>query len=137
VWADPLDEQAARMERLAERVRFLEGRLARTAQPVWVNATYQNAWTTWGAGYYPLQYTKVNGQVFVRGTIRSGTFGTACATLPAGFRPGSGIQPMIRLDAGSGYMNVDSTGAMVPNQVIVGTGAPTAVSVLFDFWAEG
>lgn len=54
----------------------------------WINATMQNSWVTFGAGYHDAAYRRYpDGTVKLRGTIKSGASGTVAFTLPTGYRP--------------------------------------------------
>jgi len=54
----------------------------------WLVPTLQNGWVQYDTTYGNAAiYRRINGIVFVRGLLRSGTVGATIFTLPAGFRP--------------------------------------------------
>lgn len=57
--------------------------------PAWTAFTYVNSWVDFAGAYATAGYRKLaNGDVQLRGAVKSGTSGTATiTTLPAGFRP--------------------------------------------------
>lgn len=81
----------------------------------WINATYQNSWASFDADR-ALKYAKdEKGTVTLRGTIKSGTVGTATPvmTLPAGFRPlESSLSIPITVSGGIGELQIQSSGAV-------------------------
>lgn len=81
----------------------------------WINATYQNSWASFDADR-ALKYAKdEKGMVTLRGTVKSGTVGTATPvmTLPAGFRPlESSLSIPITVSGGIGELQIQSSGAV-------------------------
>ena len=53
----------------------------------WIDATYQNGWTTFSNSFSEARYRKFGSVVYIDGLVRSGTIGQAVFTLPPGFRP--------------------------------------------------
>lgn len=54
----------------------------------WTALTLLNGWENYGFEFYNCQYRKsVDGRVYLRGLVKSGTVGSVIATLPLGFRP--------------------------------------------------
>ena len=53
----------------------------------WRSVTYQNGWMDYGNGFGGLQYRKLDGVLYIRGTIKGGVFYTNVTQLPEGFRP--------------------------------------------------
>lgn len=53
----------------------------------WLTATYLNGWMDYGNGFGGLQYRKKDGVLYLRGSIKGGSFYTSVAQLPEGFRP--------------------------------------------------
>ena len=53
----------------------------------WIDATYQNGWTTYGGAYSQARYKKIGSVVYIDGLVKAGTIGQAVFTLPSGFRP--------------------------------------------------
>lgn len=59
-----------------------------TPAGTWINATYQNSWTTYGQEYGPARYMKdANNTVYISGLVRGGVNGNTIFTLPTGYRP--------------------------------------------------
>lgn len=69
----------------------ISGIVTRLTTPlVWTPVTFLNAWTNFGAGYAPAEYTKdALDRVYIRGLITGGANGTVAFNLPAGYRPSS------------------------------------------------
>ena len=57
-----------------------------TIDPAWTPLAYTNGWVDYAAPYGPCGVRKVNGVVFLRGLVASGT-APAMFTLPVGYRP--------------------------------------------------
>lgn len=53
----------------------------------WISAAYGSPWADYGGGFGGFQYRRLNGVLYIRGTIKGGTAGTTITTLPTGFRP--------------------------------------------------
>lgn len=82
----------------------------------WQSLTLANSWLNFGGGYASARYRKVNGIVYIQGTIKSGTVapGTLLATLPAGFRPSAHIvAPAFQAATSALSVEVLSTGGLV------------------------
>lgn len=61
--------------------------VSRTDNTGWVAPTLLNGWANFGSGFRPTAYRRINGEVEIRGTVKSGT--GVIFNLPAGFRPGA------------------------------------------------
>jgi len=77
-------------------VRLVVGRgtcevLGSPGGSAWTAPTLTNGWVDFLAGVAPTAYRKVGDVVELRGAIKSGTLASTAFTLPAGFRPASGI----------------------------------------------
>jgi hypothetical protein len=77
---------------------------------------FQNGWTSWGSPYFPVGYwLDPLGFVHLRGTLKSGTVGSAAFTLPPGLRPALDAGPFIVLSNGAaGRVDVGSDGTVKP-----------------------
>ena len=85
----------------------------------WTDFTLSGSWVNFGT-YANAGYRRVNGIVYLRGLIKSGTTGVQVATLPVGFRPSMQIvAPTLSSTAGNVmtpcYWDVVPTGALLIN----------------------
>jgi hypothetical protein len=81
----------------------------------WINvSSFTNSFVS--AGTAPA-YRKLNGVVYLRGNVQSGTAGTAAFTLPSGYRPSvSGTYSIQQYGtANMNYITVDTAGNVTPN----------------------
>lgn len=82
--------------------------------------TLQNAWVDYGVSTQPARYFITDdGEVRLTGMIKSGVLGSACMTLPVGYRPPAQLW----------FICSSSNGALVPTHVVVnadGTVVPQA-----------
>lgn len=80
----------------------------------WTNITYQNSWAYYGSPFTTARYTKSSdGIVSLTGLIKSGstTADAIIATLPAGYRPGSGRMLYGIISNGAqGRLDIDTSG---------------------------
>lgn len=88
---------------------------------------FSGTWVNFGGVYSVLQYKRVGPRIYIRGTIKSGTSGTAVFTLPVGFRPPTQIRLAIDCAGGHGFAEVQSSG------VVTVTGATTNVHFNHNF----
>ena len=113
-------------ERVASRVRDLE-----TRPEAWVGDTgwqtssglsFTNSWADFGSTQ-PLGFKRdPNGNVWIRGGIKSGTSGAAAFTLPVGYRPELTMTFWAATFGGSGNFAVSAAGVVTPT-VSSGTNA--------------
>lgn len=117
------------------RVRWGAGNAARVGEDVWVfrlgntlmawgspvtpwiTPTLTNSWVRFDANAPPPQYRGyVNGDVQLRGVMKSGTINASAFTLPVGFRPviANGYNGPVASNTAFGYVNVNSSGLVVP-----------------------
>lgn len=80
----------------------------------WVNVTFTNSWAN--VSGFTTSYRRLNGVVYIRGRIQSGTANSVAFTLPAGFRPA--IQ--------SRFGQVDGSAATAVTVLVDSTGGVTA-----------
>jgi hypothetical protein len=80
--------------------------------PVWTSATLLNSWLDYGGSNPTPGYTKLNGVVYLRGTVKSGTTtaGTTIFTLPAGYRPAYNRNFAVVSNGAFGFVNVAASG---------------------------
>lgn len=101
----------------------------------WVALPLSNGWVNFGGGIYSdAQYRKLNGVVFVKGLVKSGTTsaGITLGTLPAGFRPlKQQMKPVTVAPGTGGSVDVAADGRIINNVV-----SATYTSLEFDFVAE-
>lgn len=79
----------------------------------WITLPLTGSWLNFGTPYRDAQYRRVNGEVMLRGNIKSGNTGAVnpIATLPVGFRPVTyDEQFLIIANVGIGDLRVDSSG---------------------------
>jgi hypothetical protein len=94
--------------------------------------TLLNSWVNFGAPHMVAGYAKSsNGQVFVRGLVKSGSLGNAAFTLPVGYRPSATMKFPIDSAGAYGYIDLLSTG-----DVLVFGGSNANCSLNFSFWPQ-
>ena len=81
----------------------------------WTAPTFTNSWVDFGSGLQAAQYRMVGDEVELRGTIKTGTIGTAAFTLPVGFRPQASIGFAVDSNGAHGRVSIASTGAVTPD----------------------
>jgi hypothetical protein len=88
------------------------------ADSAWTAPTLTNSWVNAGGGTFAAGYRKVGSMVYLRGSIRSGTIGSAAFTLPAGYRPLSlAVIGTVSNNAGTlmvSQLTVSGPGAVTP-----------------------
>lgn len=90
----------------------------------WVEASslLVNGWVNYGSTWETCAYRRVNGVVYLRGLIRSGTTSSGGGgipyrffTLPVGFRPGGASHTPIVSNGAWAIINIHPTGEVAPN----------------------
>ena len=77
--------------------------------------SFTNSWVNAGGGYYDAAYRKdVQGIVYLRGRLMSGTVGSAAFTLPPSFRPLSTLAFAVVSNAAAGLVEISSAGVVTP-----------------------
>lgn len=77
----------------------------------WINATYQNSWTTYDTTFAPARYRKdALGFVHIQGMIRSGSGNAAIFTLPVGYRPNWRLLIDVQSAGALGRVDIYTTG---------------------------
>lgn len=79
----------------------------------WTALALTGGWLNFGTPFRDAQYRRVNGEVMLRGSVKSGgtTSTNSIATLPAGFRPVTyDEQFMVTANAGYGDLRIDPSG---------------------------
>lgn len=101
----------------------------------WATPTLQNGWSSIGSGYVAARYRRLNGIVYVQGTISGGTTtdGTVLFNLPAGFRPSASAQYPVAAGSSSGTMRVEVQSS---GNVVLRTPVVSPFSINFSFPAE-
>lgn len=85
-----------------------------SAEEQWITPALTNSWVNL-AGFQPFQYKRSGTRVLVRGSINSGTGGSAAFTFPAGFRPvANGGYVASNGTTGVNFVTVNSSGTLVP-----------------------
>lgn len=84
----------------------------------WIALTLLNGWVnfdTAAGGLATAAYRRVNGVVYLRGTIKNGslTSGTALFVLPEGFRPASMLRFMLLSNVAIAVAHLSNTGSIV------------------------
>lgn len=91
----------------------------------WQTPTFQNSWVNFGSPYQNARYRKINGLVYIQGTVKTGASGTTIFTLPTGYRPPADLQYSIPLSGNAvGRLDITSAGAVVATN-----GNSTATSI--------
>jgi len=83
---------------------------------IWNAPTFQGTWTNYGGGFMPARYGRDSyNNVFVIGSIASGTINTTAFTLPVGYRPYQRLT-IAGLDYNSAHCRIDlyTDGTVVP-----------------------
>lgn len=77
---------------------------------------FTNGWLNWGPPYHDVGYWKDPlGFIHLRGTLKSGTVGSAAFTLPPGMRPALTAGPFIVFSNGAaGRVDVGADGTVTP-----------------------
>lgn len=78
-------------------------------------STFTNSWSNQGAPYFNAGWRKVNGRVYLRGVVKSGTIGSSMFTLPSGYRPANSIafNPQSPNTGNGGLITIASTGTVI------------------------
>lgn len=80
----------------------------------WITPSLTNSWVNL-AGYQPFQYKRSGTRVLVRGSINSGTGGSAAFTFPVGFRPVANNGFLASNGTtGVNFVTVNSAGTLIP-----------------------
>jgi hypothetical protein len=98
------------------------------ATPTWFNLPLANGWTP--AGGFSMQYTKINGIVFTRGSVMNGSnaSGSTIGTLPTGYRSPVTLQWATFAYATSWV--VAPLDIQTDGRLTVGAGWPTGIGYL-------
>jgi hypothetical protein len=92
-----------------------------------VSGTLDSGWITpsllnsWVAGSEPVGYRQIGNRVFLRGSINSGSNGTAAFTLPSPpfLRPVQAVTvPMVQGGGSVAYVQINTNGTVIPNMSI-------------------
>lgn len=76
---------------------------------------YQNSWVNFGSGWQDGGYWRDPlGWVHLRGLVKSGTVGSALATLPPGFRPKLSETFIVSSNSATGRVDVQADGQIIP-----------------------
>lgn len=75
----------------------------------WFNLVVGNSWVSFGGAFVAPRYRRVNGQVYVQGTIKSGSTGVI-ATLPVGCRPSATLVFITPANAGVADIRIATNG---------------------------
>lgn len=85
-----------------------------SAEEQWITPALTNSWINL-AGFQPFQYKRSGTRVLVRGSINSGTGGSAAFTFPAGFRPVANNGYLASNGTtGVNFVTINSSGTLVP-----------------------
>lgn len=152
VWSDPVDEQAALVDALSQRVIALERRLSRLEPGEWIVVgsgvgiapAFGSNVTNFGGGNVVARFRRELGDVIrVEGIVKTiaatGVEPVRLWVMPTGYIPSSAVQTRQRLNpdnvAGQGYVNIGSTGAL--DAFFLGSGnavtANQTVSMTFTY----
>jgi hypothetical protein len=101
------------------KFRVDSGGIATASDTAWTAFTYSNSWVDFGSGEVAGGYFKdACGFVHLRGAVKSGTGGTAIATLAAGYRPSATMRFNQNTGTGAGgtisSFSIDSAGVILP-----------------------
>ena len=116
-WTDPSTHIWATGEILTagNMVTYIEANLAFLyGDGGWTAPTYTNSWVDYGAPNLVGGFRLVGIWVQLRGTIKSGTIGSACFTLPAGYRPTATAAFAVPSNSLFGMVTVTSAGVVTP-----------------------
>lgn len=99
------------MGRINNPVQILKALSSFEDDKSWNDATYKNSWVDYHSTYYGAQYRKINGIVYIRGSIKDGTAGQPVFTLPEGYRPHK-REVFANYSTGPtiGYIDIDTNG---------------------------
>jgi len=85
----------------------------------WTNVTvFSNSWAAYDTTSWQVRYGHVGPFTVLQGLVKSGTVGSACFTLPVGYRPGKNMIWSTSDSAGGTHyaeLRVNSDGTVVPN----------------------
>jgi hypothetical protein len=98
----------------------------------WTGVSFTNAWTNFGGGYQQMEYRLNGDMVQLRGVITAGTLNMSAFTLPAGFRPPTTVQGIIRCGSSStsaGLIDISSSSG----DCRVDGSTNVAASILLEF----
>jgi hypothetical protein len=98
-----------------------------TTAEAYTAPTLLNSWANFGGGYAVAAYKRdPSGNVWVKGTIKTGTAGTTAFTLPTGYRPAATMQFAVNSYDGAAnnpaWVDVDSSGHVIPQYTPPGGG---------------
>ena len=94
-------------------------------QEIWMAPTFENSWVNSGGSVNPAGYMKDSlGFVHLRGSVKTGTAGTAIFTLPAGYRPAYKEVQVTVENGAIASIDIEADG-LVSNQI----GGNTALSL--------
>lgn len=79
----------------------------------WITATLTNSWVTFGAPTQVPRYRKMNGIVYVEGSIKLGVMASPVFTLPVGFRPNATLWFAGGAGAASPRIDVNADGTVL------------------------
>lgn len=102
----------------------------------WITPTLLNSWSNLGSGYVAARYRRLNGIVYVQGTVTGGTVtsGTNILNLPAGFRSSATMQFPVATTSASGAARIEMA---ADGNIKTSTGvSASALSFQFSFPAE-
>jgi hypothetical protein len=80
-----------------------------------------NAWVDFAGAYSQTAMRKINGDVELRGLVKSGVIGSAIFTLPAGWRPASSLLMATISNGAFGSVQIDNTGVVTPRSATTRT----------------
>jgi hypothetical protein len=92
------------------------GNELRSSGEAWTGVTFSGTWTNFGGAWNTAAYRKdAQGYVHLKGTIKSGTIGTAAFTLPAGYRPAADGRHACVSNNAFGSCTITSAGVVTPS----------------------
>lgn len=99
------------------------------------NPAFENSWVNFNSALLDTAAFRINdeGRVDLKGTMKSGTLGTACFTLPSGYRPSNGKVYMTFSNSVSGYVAVGTTGAVTLGTGSVGSTVSFSIDGVFFY----
>jgi hypothetical protein len=114
--ADLSEAFVERMISLEDRLEVLErtASMESSSFTPFIPLPLINGWVHFGGVWQTPQYRRVGDMVSIRGSIKSGTIGLACATLPVGYRPLLAQGRATLSNGAFGVLTIDSAGAIVP-----------------------
>lgn len=81
----------------------------------WTTPTLLNSWVDYGLGRQAVRYKKTGGQVEIQGVLKSGTIASPAFTLPAGYRPASGLMWAANANDAIGRLDIEPDGDVIPS----------------------